>query len=62
MYDDLKALEGVSVPSWTEAFSTWVSKTFTPSYQKEIDAYLEESMDHNDLERRMNILRRRGMI
>jgi hypothetical protein len=62
MYDELKALEGVSVPSWYDAFSAWVGKTFTPSYQKEIDKYLNESVDHYDLERRMTRLIRRGLI
>lgn len=61
MYDELKPMEGVSVPSIFD-FWLWVKNTFTPSYQKEIDAYLKESSDVFDLEHRMKTLRYRGMI
>lgn len=61
MYNELKAMEGVSVPSMFD-FWSWVTKSFTPSYQKEIDNYLKESTDIFDLEQRMKTLRYRGMI
>jgi hypothetical protein len=62
MFDDLKALEGVSVPSMIDIFKSWVQKTFTPAYQKKIDAYLDKSIDHCDLEHRMSTLIRRGLL
>jgi len=43
-------------------FWQWVKKTFTISYQKEIEAYLADSVDYKDFDSRMEILRRRGMI
>lgn len=61
MHNELKPLEGVSVPSMFD-FWLWVKKTFTPSYQQEIDLYLRDSQDYIDLENRMKTLRYRGMI
>ena len=61
MYNELKPIEGVSMPSMFD-FWLWVRKTFTPSYQREIDIYLKESTDIFDLEQRMKTLRYRGMI
>lgn len=43
-------------------FWDWVKKTFTVDYQKEITDYLSLSTDHADLEFRMNILARRGLL
>jgi hypothetical protein len=40
----------------------WIKNTFTPSYQKEVEAYLADSTDLCDLERRIEILQRRGMV
>lgn len=40
----------------------WIKDTFTPSYRKEVEAYLAESADVFDLERRIRILQRRGII
>lgn len=45
-----------------KAFLEWVKLTFTPDYQKEIQEYLDDSVNHYDLEQRMAILIRRGMI
>ena len=42
--------------------SQWIKDTFTPSYQKEVEAYLAECVDVFDLEQRIRILQRRGMI
>jgi hypothetical protein len=39
----------------------WIKDTFTPSYQKEVEAYLADSADLCDLERRIQILQRRGI-
>lgn len=61
MFQDLKALEGVSVPAMTD-FWTWVKNAFTPSYQSEVETYLKDSVDHRDLEHRMQTLMRRGML
>jgi len=55
MNNDLKEFEGVHVPSMKD-FWSWVGKAFTPSYQKEIDMYLKDSVDHKDLETRMAVL------
>ena len=48
-------------PSLTD-FWQWVKKTFTPAYRNEVEAYLAESVDHADVERRIINLQRRGMI
>ena len=61
MKNDLKAVEGVSMPSMSD-FWSWVRKAFTPSYQNEIEAYLKDAVDHNDLQGRMKTLARRGML
>ena len=61
MSKELDALSGVETPSLTE-FWNWVKKTFTISYQNEVEAYLADSVDYKDFDNRMEILRRRGMI
>jgi hypothetical protein len=61
MNNDLKALEGVSMPAMSD-FWSWVEKAVTPSYQSEIDMYLKDSVDHKDLQTRMDVLIRRGLI
>jgi hypothetical protein len=61
MYKELEALEGVSVPT-AKSFWDWVLATFTPAYRSEIEAYLADSQDHADVERRIMNLQRRGMI
>jgi hypothetical protein len=43
-------------------FWDWVLKTFTVDYQKEIEAYLADSINHCDLEHRIKTLMHRGMI
>ena len=40
----------------------WIKDTFTPSYRKEVEAYLADSVDVFDLERRIRILQRRGIV
>lgn len=59
--NELSALAGVDTPNLSH-FWDWVKKTFTTPYRQEIEAYLAESVDRFDLEQRMNILARRGMI
>lgn len=61
MSDGLDALEGVRAPSLKD-FWEWVKSTFTISYQDEIEYYLAQSVDRADLEYRMCVLRRRGMV
>jgi hypothetical protein len=61
MNKDLDALGGVGVPTMSD-FWAWLKKAFTPSYQKEIDMYLKDSVDHKDLETRMRTLIRRGLL
>ena len=61
MSNGLDALSGVETPSLTN-FWDWVKKTFTPAYRNEIEAYLADSQDHADVERRILNLQRRGMI
>jgi hypothetical protein len=43
-------------------FWQWVKKTFTPYYRSEIEAYLADSTSHADVENRIKLLQRRGMI
>jgi hypothetical protein len=43
-------------------FLEWIKNTFSPSYRKEVEAYLAESEDVFDLERRIQILQRRGIV
>jgi hypothetical protein len=45
-----------------KAFWDWVLETFTVDYQKEIEEYLADSVNHADLENRMRTLMRRGLI
>jgi hypothetical protein len=61
MYKELEALGGVHAPKLSD-FWSWVKKTFTPSYQNEIESYLGDSVDHKDLETRTRVLMRRGML
>ena len=61
MSNKLDALSGVETPSLTD-FWHWVKKTFTPHYRSEIEAYLAESTSHADVENRIKLLQRRGMI
>ena len=61
MHKELEVLGGVHTPTISD-FWTWVSNAFTPSYQSEIENYLKDSVDHNDLESRMTSLKRRGLL
>ena len=61
MSQELDALGGVEIPSLTN-FWQWVKKTFTLSYQDEINHYLNQSVDYVDYENRVRTLQRRGMI
>jgi hypothetical protein len=61
MSNSLDALSGVETPSLTD-FWDWVKKSFSPYYKSEIEAYLADSVDHADVERRIKLLQRRGMI
>jgi hypothetical protein len=56
----LEALAGIDVPKFD--FWGWVGKTFTPSYQEEIDQHFKNCTDHADVERIMANLQRRGML
>lgn len=61
MHKELEPLGGIEIPSIAD-FWEWVKMAFTPSYKNEIEAYLAESTDHADVERRIALLQRRGMI
>ena len=61
MSNELDALSGVETPSLTD-FWNWVKKTFTISYQSEVEAYLADSVDYVDYENRVRNLQRKGMI
>lgn len=61
MHKELEALGGVETPKLDD-FWNWVKRTFTPTYQYEIQSYLEEATDVFDLEFRMKMLARRGML
>jgi hypothetical protein len=43
-------------------FLKWIQEAFTPGYRKEIDVYLNEATDVYDLDRRLDTLKKRGMI
>jgi len=58
---ELEALGGVHAPRLSD-FWSWVEKAFTPSYQSEVEMYLNDSVDHKDLESRMKTLMRRGLL
>ena len=58
----LDAFAGVDVPMSDFWSWGWVHKAFTPSYQDEVESYLGESVDHKDLQARMDNLMRRGLI
>ena len=57
----LKINMGINMHKQTK-FWEWVKKTFAPHYVKEIEHFLADATDHYDLEHRMNVLVRRGMI
>ena len=57
----LDAFAGVDVPKMSDFWSC-VHKAFKPSYQDEVESYLGESVDHKDLQARMDNLMRRGLI
>lgn len=40
----------------------WIVDTFKPEYRSEVEAYLAESFDIFDLERRIELLQKRGVI
>jgi hypothetical protein len=61
MSKELDALSGIEIPNLTN-FWSWVKKTFTLSYQSEVEAYLADSVDYVDYENRVRNLQRRGMI
>jgi hypothetical protein len=61
MHKELEPLAGVDTPALAD-FWSWVKKTFTVSYKGEIEVYLADAVDHVDLENRMRILQRRGMV
>ena len=61
MKKELEALGGVDSPSLSN-FWNWVKRTFTISYQDEIESYLADSVDYVDFDNRMRTLQRRGMI
>jgi hypothetical protein len=43
-------------------FWDWIKTTFQPHYQQEIEDYLAQSVDHRDLEGRINHLKYRGYL
>lgn len=61
MSKELDALGGVYTPRMAD-FWSWVKKTFTISYQNEIESYLANSVDYVDFDNRMKTLQRRDMI
>lgn len=61
MESALEPLVGIDIPKIAD-FWNWVSKTFTPDYQREIENYLKQAVDFCDLEARMKVLRYRGLL
>jgi hypothetical protein len=60
MHNELEALGGVETPAFD--FMGWIKKTFTPSYQDEINEYFKDCQDHADVERVMRNLMTRGIL
>jgi hypothetical protein len=61
MHNGLEALGGVETPTYKN-FWNWARRTFTVSYQDEVQYYLEQSADTAELENRMKLLQKRGML
>lgn len=61
MSTGLDALSGVETPSLNDVWK-WVVDTFTPEYASEVESYLADSYDIFDLERRIELLQKRGVI
>ena len=61
MHNGLEALGGVETPTYTN-FWNWVRRTFTISYQDEVEYYLGQSADVAELDYRMRLLQKRGML
>jgi len=61
MSDSLDALSGVETPSLKDVWN-WIVDTFTPEYRSEVEAYLAESVDNYELEHRIKLLQKRGVI
>ena len=51
----------IDVPTFKEVMG-WIKDSFIPPYQSEIEEYLAQSTDQIDLEHRMTVLARRGML
>lgn len=49
------------IPNFS-SFWSWVKETFTPNYRKEVEDYLATSVDVYDLERKITLLYRRGIV
>jgi len=49
-------------PTGLSEFWTWAKRTFTDPYRDEINTYLAQSIDHADVERRIKVLMKRGML
>ena len=57
----IEQLSNIKLPKF-EGFWKWVEEMCTPSYQKEIEAYLADSVDTAEVERKIIQLSRRGII
>ena len=57
---NLQSLKSLT-PSFNKFFE-WAAETFTVDYHKQLEAHLEDADNHHDLERRMQVLMRRGMM
>ncbi len=53
---------GVLTHPGLSEFWTWFKRIFTDPHRDEINAYLAESIDHADVERRIKILMKRGLL
>lgn len=45
-----------------DQFWLWLKQTFQPHYYEEVEHYLAQSVDHKDLEARINHLKYRGYL
>jgi hypothetical protein len=57
----IEQLSKINLPTF-QSFSKWLGEMFTPDYRKEIEAYLADSVDTAEVERKIIELSRRGII
>jgi hypothetical protein len=57
----IEQLSKINLPTF-QSFCKWLDEMFTPDYRREIEAYLADSVDTAEVERKIIQLSRRGII